>query len=61
LLTDPPVLSSQLDGYAKRLFRKAYISLIGLLIRNFDGMIALSPAFKELFNFEGQFIFIEGV
>ena len=61
LVTDPPDTGTQLDGYGKRFFRKAYISLIGLLIKNFDGMIALSPSFKELFEFEGKFIFIEGV
>jgi hypothetical protein len=55
------VSKSPLDGAGKRLFRKMYVALIGCFIKYFDGMIALSPAFKDLFRYEGKFLYIEGV
>ena len=61
LLTDPPVSKAPLDSAGKCLFRKMYIALIGFFIKYFDGMIALSPAFRDLFRYEGKFIYIEGV
>ena len=61
LLTDPPVLTTALDSPIKRLFRKMYIALVIFFIKYFDGMIALSPVFKELFKYKGKFLYIEGI
>jgi hypothetical protein len=61
LVTDPPVSESKFDGFIKRHSRLSYIYVVGVLVNKFDYMIALSPALREVFNFKGKFLFIEGV